>query len=298
MEEQPLLFGGQRHLMGMMTLPGADVNRQPLGVMLLNAGVIHRVGPHRLNVKLARHLAGLGYPCIRIDLSGLGDSRAGTASVSFREQSVLDIQAALGQAQHHLGTDRFVVVGICSGAHNGLAAALADSRIAGLLMLDGYAYPTRKTRWVRLAQRYHALSWQELAAWPVRRALKAVSRAHRSVVAKAAPAAPQSAPSQPGRDEYAAMVGALVDRGAKVYAVFSGSMLETYNYAQQFHDAFAGHAFVGRMKCEFLPEIDHTLTPVASQRLLMSKVASWLSEISAGSVSTIDRNASTLAPTA
>ena len=43
-------------------------------VVLLNAGIIHRIGPNRLYVQLARRLASRGHAVLRFDLAGIGDS--------------------------------------------------------------------------------------------------------------------------------------------------------------------------------------------------------------------------------
>ena len=56
MIEQSLIFGPERHLVGTVTLPEQPVVGQVM-LLLTNAGVIPRVGPHRVNVKLARHFA-------------------------------------------------------------------------------------------------------------------------------------------------------------------------------------------------------------------------------------------------
>lgn len=56
-------LGDEGHLVAVATQPAnaADVP----GVILLNAGVLHRVGPHRLHVHLARRLAAAGHPADR-----------------------------------------------------------------------------------------------------------------------------------------------------------------------------------------------------------------------------------------
>jgi hypothetical protein len=39
-----------------------------------NAGMLHRVGPYRLHVRLARDLARMGFSSLRVDLADTGDS--------------------------------------------------------------------------------------------------------------------------------------------------------------------------------------------------------------------------------
>ena len=61
MREEVLLFGRTRALVGIITDPPHAARRQPLpAVILVNVGLVHRVGPNRLYVKLARSLAALG----------------------------------------------------------------------------------------------------------------------------------------------------------------------------------------------------------------------------------------------
>src|SRR5262249_32019788 len=65
---------GARPLFGVLTGPagGGDPTR-PL-ILFLNAGAVHRVGPNRMYVTLARAFAERGLTSARIDLGGLGDS--------------------------------------------------------------------------------------------------------------------------------------------------------------------------------------------------------------------------------
>jgi len=75
MTEEAVLFGARQSLAGIVTEPairrGARVTK---AVILLNAGIVHRVGPGRIYVKIARALAAMGFVVLRFDFSGLGDS--------------------------------------------------------------------------------------------------------------------------------------------------------------------------------------------------------------------------------
>ncbi|HHO68021.1 MAG TPA: alpha/beta hydrolase, partial [Gammaproteobacteria bacterium] len=73
MKERVVTFGPERNLVGVLTQP--DQVRPDLPVLVfLNAGLLHRVGPYRMHVDLARQLAARGYASLRFDLSGRGDS--------------------------------------------------------------------------------------------------------------------------------------------------------------------------------------------------------------------------------
>src|SRR5689334_7177370 len=75
--EEPLHFGEDGRLFGILTMPTAQAHSMgdvPVFVFL-SAGLLHRVGPARLHVRLARELARMGFSSFRVDLAGIGDSR-------------------------------------------------------------------------------------------------------------------------------------------------------------------------------------------------------------------------------
>ena len=125
----------------------------PVACLMLNMGANHHIGPRRINVKLARQLATRGISSIRLDLSGLGDSGPASGSEHFLTQAVYDLQAAMNLIETMLGVRRFIVIGLCSGATNGLSLAVADARVVGLLMFDSYSFPGRRTRLERMIRR-------------------------------------------------------------------------------------------------------------------------------------------------
>lgn len=274
--EIPLTFGSERHLVGTLTLP-ADGTVAPVAFVLLNAGVIHRIGPHRINVKLARELARQGFASLRFDLSGQGDSRAPSSSGNFTEQAVADIRAAMDHLERTADTHRFVIAGICSGADNGWAAAQADDRVVGLCLLDGYTYSTPKTRWVRYQRRLHGPIVSAVLPWIGRRLAALTTAVTRAVAVRRGDQVHlvDHGRRYPSRTEYARVMQTLVDRGVDVCLVYSGSLLPQYNYDDQFREAFADHPFATRVRSEYQPDIDHSVTPVGAQRQLLALVSDW-----------------------
>ena len=59
MHELAVSFGPLKHLSGTLALPD-ELAPAGVGFVMLNAGVVHRIGPHRFNVRLARRLADQG----------------------------------------------------------------------------------------------------------------------------------------------------------------------------------------------------------------------------------------------
>src|SRR5262245_15533151 len=95
--EEPLQFGEGGRLLGILTLPGmraADERTRPVFVFL-SAGLLHRVGPYRLHVRLGRELAQMGFGSLRVDVAGIGDSSPRTG-LTNRESIAADFADVLG----------------------------------------------------------------------------------------------------------------------------------------------------------------------------------------------------------
>ncbi len=140
MRETAHLFGAERSLFGIVTHP---LERSILrtGVIILNAGQVHHVGPNRLNVKIARHLAKAGFTCARIDQSGKGESpvRSGLARAESLLQDFDDVEGYMAT----LDVDRYVIVGLCSGADDALIIADQRQQVSGLALLDSFVEHNR-----------------------------------------------------------------------------------------------------------------------------------------------------------
>jgi pimeloyl-ACP methyl ester carboxylesterase len=154
--ESMATFGEDNGLIGTVTTPVTlSSAHSNIGFVFFNAGIVPRVGPHRVNVKIARALAEKGIPSIRFDLGGLGDSRRGSGvnATSHAAQAVLDIRSAMDALTTAAHVDKFVLCAICSGTVHSFDTAAADPRVAGLFLLDTYMYSTPRSRINYLALR-------------------------------------------------------------------------------------------------------------------------------------------------
>src|SRR3546814_555978 len=137
-------------------LAPATARLAPVTLVLLNAGLTHRVGPFRGYVGIARYLATRGVDVFRFDLPRVGDGPAAGVSVGAM------VAATLDTLEREAGARCFVIGGICSAADMAWHIAQDDPRIAGVWLLDGFAH---RGRWFRLARVRKALRrppWQ----WP------------------------------------------------------------------------------------------------------------------------------------
>ena len=132
--EEALVFSaGGEELLGIIAKPEIP---QDCGVLIVVGGPQYRVGSHRQFLLLSRRLASEGYPSMRFDYRGMGDS--GGAMRDFDDISD-DIGAAIEALQRTCSSARRVVLwGLCDAASAALlyVQATGDSRIAGLVLLN------------------------------------------------------------------------------------------------------------------------------------------------------------------
>jgi pimeloyl-ACP methyl ester carboxylesterase len=304
--EKPVLFGPDSSLIGMLATP-ADGLAERVGCLLMNMGANHRIGPRRINVKIARQMAARGISSIRVDLAGMGDSRPASGSKHYRAQSVLDLQAAMDFMQSELGVDRFIAIGLCSGAENILATAVADARVSGLLMFDGFAFPGRRSRLEKTIRRTLAdLSVATLGAKVMGRLQRFMP--HRAALAPAATAATANDPDldefdifKPDSREkkfafFKQSMGQLAERKVPALLLYSGT-LHVIDRGRDQLGPLASEPFMRGFEYRFIPGIDHSLLSLETQQVFLSVVCDWaLRTVQGGSVVPREQEASPTKP--
>lgn len=254
-------------------LPGA----RGLACIILNAGVLHRVGPHRLHVVLARRLAQAGLTSLRLDLGGIGDSVASTDAATFRESAVADTRTAMTGLTGAIGSERFVIFGVCSGADNAIATAIADDRVAGIVLVDPPTYPTRRGQLRYLRMRVAKRGGPgDLVRWGMkvaeRRLRLALARLGRGTVEEAANQGREPPPVATFGDQ----LTTLLDRGVRIFAIYSGIHGARYNHADQLFELFP--ALRGRLDHAYFPTANHTFTELDTQAKLIDAVTGWIAK--------------------
>jgi hypothetical protein len=248
-------------LAGVCTVPARP--RADWSALILNAGVLHRVGPHRLHVHLARRLAGDGWRCARIDLSGIGDSRGLPGGMSFRDSAVADTRATLDALAADGWGPRFLVFGVCSGADNAIATAAVDPRVAAIVVVDPPGFPTLRSRLRHFARR-------------LRRGglLAALGRRLRGGTAAATDTADGPRPPAPvSQAEFGTQLRALADRGLRMLFVYTDAMRQRYNHVDQLYEWYP--FLRGRAEVAYFPGANHTFTERDQQAALLDRVARW-----------------------
>jgi predicted alpha/beta hydrolase len=141
-EERAVQFGALPGLFGIVSSPQAP-SRRPVAkskaILLLNSGAVHHVGPCRLYVTLARHLARCGYIVLRLDIAGIGDSppRSGQPeNVVYSRYALEDVTEAIQYLRREWGAGEVRALGLCSGAYHAFKAAAARFPLSGVFLVN------------------------------------------------------------------------------------------------------------------------------------------------------------------
>jgi alpha-beta hydrolase superfamily lysophospholipase len=137
-KERPVVIevAGGRQLFGILTPADAAktaLHRPP--IVLANAGCVNRSGPHRTYVRMARRWAERGFPVLRLDLSGIGDSPVApgaTENIPYPPSGMEDLSAAIGS----LASERVIVAGLCSGGDYAFQLALQAREVRAAWLLN------------------------------------------------------------------------------------------------------------------------------------------------------------------
>lgn len=255
MDEVIVLDGGRSF--GVLTRAQQPARRK--AVVLFNAGLIHRTGPFRLHVHLARELARQGFDVLRFDLPGMGDAPLGTHA--NQESAVAE---AMDTVQAETGSGDFIVGGVCTAADLGWKIAAAEPRVSGVLLLDGMAV---QNKWFRVGQ-LGLLLKRPLLSWP-------------GMVARFFKAKPEDAPGVmdfrdwPDPASFKQQLGSMLGRGVKVLAFYTGGISYYLLHSRQLDATFGKFRSHANLEVEYRPGLDHILFSPLDRQQVIERVCEW-----------------------
>lgn len=285
MNERALLLGRSGSLVGVVTDPATapgDDNKP--AVVFLNAGMLHRVGPNRIYVNLARQVAGAGFAALRFDLSGIGDSLARRDGMPFRESALIETLEVMSYLQAKRNIDRFILLGICSGADVAFDVACRDQRVAGAVLINGYYLPDDMMMdFMQRIQagtrgRYYRRRLFDLRSWwRVISGRSDLASIKAAVGAKIRGLLSQETAVAPGT-EHAMFWRPLAERGCESLLVYTegSTALDSFNLTiKKEIEALSGS---GKVAVQVLNDVDHVFTLIWTQELLADMVMRWLAD--------------------
>lgn len=276
--EQALLMGPRKSLVGVVTPASAAALRADAPfIVILNAGIIHRVGPNRMHVQLARALSGAGFNVLRVDLSGLGDSEVRDDGLAPLEATMADIRDILDTLEATRQVRRVVLMGLCSGADHSVIYAGSDQRVVGVALMDPSVPRTLRYYVHHYGSRILDLRvWQNLALGrhPIWKAMK-----RRLEHEPAAPEAEAQGPSLEHPEVRAFLQSAYARALAnevQFLAVLTSERQRQHNHRRQLLDAFPTLSFDGQLRLEYFKHCDHTFTSEANRARLIQLMREWM----------------------
>ena len=283
MNEQAAVLGKSSPLIGIITEPAnlAAAADRP-AVVIMNSGIVHRVGPGRGMVRLARDLAGRGSVVVRFDHSGIGDSPSRQDHTPWPRNTIVEAREVMDDLSRRYGSRQFILMGICSGALTSFHVAREDPRVVGAVLMNSQGTEAsaewqrfvRNREWARqywTRSLFNADSWRRAFAGQVqyRRLLTVLGRQIRDRVAP-----PDDATSL--THSVWAQLQEILERGVQVMFVLAEG-----GHASDFFDVLmdgktASLEATGCFHHVTLERCDHTMTLLGNQHDLLREVGTWM----------------------
>ena len=270
--ESVLSFGQDMGLTAVLTNPSQPSQGSPV-VIMLNAGIVHRVGPFRLHVQLARQLAKAGFASLRIDLSGLGDSKPRTGKQNKDERVRLDLTDAIKCIEDRGLGNRFVLFGLCSGAFQAHQAAISEPRVIGGVFMDGIVFRTRGF-YIRhhLGRLLRPRFWRNAIKRRLLNYLRKDGKGFQEEGNKLAEA--EFFKVDRSRQEIATEINELKKREAQMLFLYTGDYDDVCG-RNQFREMY-GIRPDDQIQVDYLAHASHTLRIASHRNQLCQRVAEWM----------------------
>ena len=263
----------QARMVGILSLPAAP---GPRGILIVTGGPQYRVGSHRQFVLLARALAAQGWPVLRFDLRGMGDSEG--SARDYRAAGP-DIAGALAQFFDAVPTLREVALwGLCDGATAAACHAPRDARVYALILLNPWVRSSAGLARATLRHYYlprllQGAFWRKLASGGLQ---PGASLASLRQVAAATQGQTQEA--QEDDAPAPALLRALTQFQGKVLLILSGDDLGAREWQTLLHGDAAWRAVAARAQWT-QAQVDganHTFASAAWRGEVEQLCARWL----------------------
>jgi alpha-beta hydrolase superfamily lysophospholipase len=276
-------------------------------IVMLNAGSSYRVGPGRMHVQLARQLALLGYPCLRLDLNGIGDSVLGDPEKendSYTATAFRDVALVCDYLHTLQPGRRIVLMGLCSGAYVAFqsAAQLPHPAIIESVLINPLVFFWKEGMTLKDANIDQLVAWREYwksifkwSQWKMLLTGKTRTGFSGSIKrfagyllprfskpvnpsASSAEPAPQSQYGHPARKDLPGDLQRIVS-ASRTLALFvsdndPGHFLLMYQARRKATQLMNQ----GRLQCFFIPNADHTFSTAQARQTFYRTLTDYLQQ--------------------
>jgi pimeloyl-ACP methyl ester carboxylesterase len=234
----------------------------------------------------------MGYAVLRFDLAGIGDSRAAEGYAQSRlysKDAIADVQSAMAFLERFRRIDRFVLVGLCSGAYVAFHTALADPRVVGEVLINTATFSWKPgdpidvaTQRVYKSSHFYRRALFDLDTW--RRAARGqidlrgiAQRLQALALAKVKARLAASAFGRPpGEDGLAASFRKLSRRGTDSLLIYGEEDQGLDSLELELGRKADKLRALPNFRVDVIPGPDHTFTQLWAQRRLIDAITSHL----------------------
>lgn len=276
--EHPVQFGRSGELFGIWCEPRTPTAALP--VVILGSGILHRIGPSRIAVHLARALAARGHSVLRFDLSGIGDSgRPPEPNLEDAVRADINdaITAATERVRGSVWADQVALVGFCAGADNALHVGAIDPRVRAAVLFDPTVHTTPGFyRRKLLQQLLSAKSWMNvLSGRSIRlRLAESRSRANKHSPPPGYYGLLVSSPEETQRH-----ARAFRDHGGRLRYVLSGNGRAHCNSPAQVRESMPVAFSPEHFHVVWASHLDHFFSTRSQIRWFVEDTAAWLASL-------------------
>lgn len=113
-------FGEHLACFAITTEPCSVAQPDSPWIIISGTGADHTAGTNRLSALLSRALAHGGLRCVRFDFPGVGDSIVASSALenkTYQTNNSAEISSLIDAIQQNYGAQKFILMGLCSGAY-------------------------------------------------------------------------------------------------------------------------------------------------------------------------------------
>ncbi len=302
--EKVVEFNVSRNILrGILHIPEEPLVKN-IGINLLNPGIKYRVGPHRLNVKIARYLCHEGYFVLRFDPRGVGDSEGelpieSVVNLWSRVEQGHYVNDILTTNQFFVNTaklDRLCLMGLCGGAISAILTTAKDKSVDKLILIDipvTYAtnikddadFITSEDYACQIYSHYRAKlfnpkSWLRFVSLQsdYKTIVKTLYFKIGNLIKLNNGNGKSSSHSQNFNYLFLEAFKKCVSQNKQILFILSGKSYTTGEFQAEFQKnyLYSGSPYEAYCKIKLLPEANHTYTLVEWQNELFDIISKWL----------------------
>jgi pimeloyl-ACP methyl ester carboxylesterase len=290
-------------LFGILSLP-PQKRQGGRGILLLNTGLNNRVAWHRLNVKLARAFSNSGYPVLRFDTHGVGDSEGELPAADiFKHYRAIEsgrfVEDTIDAISHFVGwsgCDDVVLAGLCGGAITAMLTAARDRRVAGVVHIAGpvrfsdqrtdgenHPFSARDQLSLYLRKMVSVKGWLRLISG--RSEYNAMAKIVRIFLGSAAQKFPQQDKKMPELNNgFINAFRNFCGRGGKALFIFAERDNNTWEFEKYFREKYLTDTSTYASQCvvQIIAKTNHIFSSDQSQEILREGIERWLSSDAVG----------------